>query len=316
MKEYKINPHQRFEKYNENECWQHYISKINLSEDINILSKYDININNYKEKISITNFIFEYIDKTNKQKCKEIKEFIEKYEWLGKLPNRPTHRFIATYHNIISGVVIMATPNTFATNLLGNEKKYKNIEKLIARGACISWSPYNLASWLLSRSMHWMVRNTDFRLFSAYSDPEAKELGTIYQALNFYYLGQNSGANILYLDPKRQDLGWHSSRNHRHKSAWYRYANEIGHKNLFKDNPNYMGKYTPIWNNIPIDIINQLKQKQIEYTKSCICRVSKPKHKYIYVLGNGKLETKKLRKLFENYNKNIINKIYPKKRGE
>ena len=47
---------------------------------------------------------------------------------------------------------------------------------------------------------NWMVKNTEFRLFEAYADPEAKELGTIYQACNFYYVGDNFGSDKLYFD--------------------------------------------------------------------------------------------------------------------
>ena len=49
-----------------------------------------------------------------------------------------------------------------------------------------------------------MVRNTDFRIFTAYSDPEAKELGTIYQAMNWTYLGQTSGTAKQYLTQPNQ----------------------------------------------------------------------------------------------------------------
>ena len=37
-----------------------------------------------------------------------------------------------------------------------------------------------------------MVNNTQYRLFTAYSDPQALELGQIYTALNFYCLGQKA----------------------------------------------------------------------------------------------------------------------------
>ena len=42
---------------------------------------------------------------------KEIKQFIERHEWLGKIPNRPTQRFTARLkkNNVLAGVVIMAT---------------------------------------------------------------------------------------------------------------------------------------------------------------------------------------------------------------
>jgi hypothetical protein len=87
----------------------------------------------------------------------------------------------------------MATPNTFSFAL---GKENRDIIKLVSRGASISWAPKNLGSWIVSRACKWMVQNTDFRMFEAYSDPLAKELGTIYQALNWTYLGQTSGGLV------------------------------------------------------------------------------------------------------------------------
>ena len=76
----------------------------------------------------------------------------------------------------------MGMPNAFST-LLG--EKTKEIDRLIARGASASWTPKNLGSHILMMCMKWMVENTPYRLFTAYSDPTAKERGKIYQGLNF-----------------------------------------------------------------------------------------------------------------------------------
>ena len=89
-------------------------------------------------------------------------------------------------------------PNAFS-KLLGEDTK--DLERLISRGACISWSPKNLASSFVMWCIKWMVQNTQYRLFTAYSDPIAKELGTIYQATNFYYLGQKSGTTTRFINP-------------------------------------------------------------------------------------------------------------------
>ena len=79
-------------------------------------------------------FEFAYVDKQDKVLCTEIKDFIERHEWLGKLPNRPTHRFTARLRGsgILAGTIIMATPNAFS-NLLGKTNRDK--EKLISRAA-------------------------------------------------------------------------------------------------------------------------------------------------------------------------------------
>ena len=173
------DPHKRWKDYDKEHCWQYQMREDNLGEDLQNLPPWV----DYRE-LSTKDFDFEYVDKSEKEKCDEIRDFIKKHEWLGKLPNRPTHRFTARLKegSILAGVIIMAVPNTFS-HLLGKENS--NLEKLISRGACISWSPKNLGSWLIMKSVKWMVQNTEFRYFTAYSDPEAKELGTIYQACNF-----------------------------------------------------------------------------------------------------------------------------------
>ena len=42
----------------------------------------------------------------------------------------------------------------------------------------------------------------------------------------------------------------------------------------------------------------------------------KPKHKYIYILGRTKKETKKLKKLFDKHNPGVLELAYPRERGE
>jgi len=137
--------------YNKKHAWQYDIRLKNFEADLaqsNLSREELLNLN-------IKDFKFSFIDSKHIFKCHEIKSFIERHEWLGKMPHRPTHRFIATYKGILAGAVIMATPNTFS-HLLGKENMH--LEKLIARGSCISWSPKNLASALLMYSINWMAQ--------------------------------------------------------------------------------------------------------------------------------------------------------------
>lgn len=64
---------------------------------------------------------------------------------------------------------------------------------------------------------------------------------------------------------------------------------------------------------MPNDIASKIKLLSKEYQNSCEKRKLENKHKYAYVLGKNKKETKKLRKFFEEKNK--IYK-YPKERGK
>ena len=299
----------RFKNYNKDHCWQYEIRQQNLISDLKEANLTEEEYNSLR----IQDFEFSYVDKEDKEQCEEIKLFIERHEWLGKLPARPTHRFIARLkkNGIIAGAIVMATPNAFS-HILGKENRDK--EKLISRGACISWAPKNLGSWLIMKSIKWMVKNTQFRMFSAYSDPEAKELGTIYQACNFIYLGQKSGTAKQYFDPNKPELGWFSDRDFRKKSKYKLYAQRIGL--TLEEWKGYMKKYSPNWEIIPEEIKIKIKEEEKKYRESCECRDTKPKHKYIYILGRTKKETKELKKILDNLNPGVLELEYPRARGK
>lgn len=296
--------HELYESYDKEHCWQYDIRQKNESSDYleSGLTKTTI------DKMRTGDMVFEYVDKEDKDKCEEIIKFIKKHEWLGKMPNRPTHRFTARYNGILAGVIVMTTPNAFS-KLLGDGTK--DIEKLISRGACVSWSPKNLGSWIVMKSIKWMITNTNFRVFTAYSDPEAKELGSIYQACSFIYLGKNSGANKQYLDPTNIKIGWVSDRHFRHKGMYKKYAISIGLTAPIWNS--YMKKYSPNWDIIPGDITKKIKEELIRYRNTCKVRTAKPKHKYVFIKGHNKGQTNMLLKLF---NDNTKRYDYPKIRGE
>lgn len=241
-------------------------------------------------------------------RCHEVKSFIERHEWLGKMPTRPTHRFIATYKGKLAGVVVMATPNAFS-DLLGKENKH--LEKLISRGACISWSPKNLASALIMYSIRYMVKHTEFRFFTAYSDTEARELGTIYQACNFTYLGQSSGAKYSYSDPNDPAQDAFSDRLFRKSSFIRRKAIEVGIE--WRADWHYGDKI--LWDQIPDEVAYEIKAAIQSYQDSCERRRIPLKHKYVYILGKTKAETKHLKNIFRNLNPRLVDLPYPKIRG-
>ena len=301
-------PQERFKEYKEDKCWQSHIRDVNMNEDILDVCEKTGSTSDDISNLRVSDFEFIYVDKEEKENCQEIKKFIERHEWLGNLPIRPTHRFAAYYKGYLAGVIIMATPNAFSYPL---GKENRGMEKLISRGACISWSPKNLGSSMIMFSIRWMVKNTHYRAFTAYSDPEAKELGTIYQACNFYYIGQNNGGTKMFYDKAKPKSGWFSDRNFRLRSYYKNYCKilniEIGDGWFKKEGVN--------WSLIPEDVQKKLKDYAKYYQSTCESRKVPPKHKYIYILGATPKETKVLRKQFEELNKNKIGN-YPKERGK
>lgn len=247
---------------------------------------------------SITLSDFEYKPLTSDKEKSDATEFIKRYEWLGTIGSYPTHWFGAYYNGILGGVIIMGMPNAFS-KMLGENTK--NIERLIARGASASWCPMNLGSNFLMWCIKWMVKNTKYRLFTCYSDPQAKEKGSIYQALNFYYLGRKSGTTVRCINPYNKEKIV-TDRAFRARSFYKRYAKDL-HIEWQKD---WSNDQKILWENVPDDIEKRLR----DYSKKMYEESEKiefpSKHKYAFVLGKDKRETKALRKLFLEKNK-----VYP-----
>ena len=291
--------------FNPDSCWQYEIKTKTAPEDLEVYdsSYIPLNLNEVK---------FSFIDKSNVETCRKIVHFIERYEWLGKLPVWVTHRFIAEYGVVMIGAVIMSTPNRFSC-LLGED--YKNKEKLIARGASISFAPKNTASWLIMNSIRWMVKNTPFRIFTAYADPMAGELGTIYQACNFYYLGQSYGGGYIYINPETEE--WYGSSYFSQRSVIKRAAIEAG----ISWKPEYIksnksgSKRIINWNGMLNGTKEAIKDAVKLYKNKFIKVKSKKKHKYVYILGKTKGETLMLRGMFEDLHPNLAKLSYPKDRG-
>lgn len=199
----------------------------------------------------------------------------------------------------------MGMPNAFS-KLLGDDTK--EIERLIARGASASWTPFNLGSKFLMWCMKWMVANTQYRLFTCYSDPQAKEQGSIYQGLNFFYLGQGSGTTVRCINPYNPSKIV-TDRAFRARSFYKRYAKDLG----IQWQKNWSNDQCILWDNIPDDVEEQLRA----YSKEMFAKAEKisfpSKHKYAFVLGKDNRETKYLRRKFLELNKVYD---YPKNRGK
>ena len=105
--------------------------------------------------------------------------------------------------------------------------------------------------------------------------------------------------------------GWKGDKAFTERSEYVRHAKDMGID--FKKEWRRNGKVN--WKNIPDQIATKLKAAATAKKASCIKRPAAPKHKYVYVMGRGKKETKRLRKLLFQNNPNLP-LDYPKNRGE
>ena len=115
------------------------------------------------------------------------KAIILKYEWLGNLG--AARYFFGLYHgNYIAGVA--AFGDTFGTRVSASVCGSGHANKVITlvRGACVHWAHPHAASFLITRACELMVVR-GFNIFLAYGDPQAGEIGTVYQSANWTYCG-------------------------------------------------------------------------------------------------------------------------------
>lgn len=289
----------QIEEYNKPWCYQYQKRLDTLQEDMERYGWSQEDIDN----ISLNDFEFSFI--TEKKDKEEATDFIKRYEWLSTVGSFPTHWFTAKYKGILGGVIIMGMPNAFS-KLLGEDTR--EIERLIARGASASWCPMNLGSKFLMWCIKWMVDNTQYRLFTCYSDPQAREIGSIYQGLNFFYLGQGSGTTVRCVNPYNPDKII-TDRAFRARSFYKRYAKDLG----IEWQKNWNTDQCMLWENVPDDIEQKLRDYSKEMFKNAKKIEFPSKHKYAFVLGKDKRETKALRKKFLELNKVYE---YPKERGK
>ena len=231
----------------------------------------------------------------------ETKKFIEKYEWLGTIGVIPKWCFTARYKGVLGGVVLINEPTAYSKILGENTHIY---EALIQRGATASWTPKNLGSHLIMFACKWMVWNTDKRAFIAYGDPKANELGIIYQACNFEYLGNTFGNKYLLSHPMINQGKLFSSQILKRTSTFKKWCKEnqitvqktwINEKG-FKD-----------INNIPHNIKDEWKKWINNLILESKKTIIQKKYKYVLIRGKNKKEAKFLKSL-----KNYKTYSYPK----
>lgn len=115
---------------------------------------------------------------------------ILRYEWLGTLPSTRRHYgiFFGPY---LAGVTAVAVGNGAGGAYGAMQFGIERLElATLQRGACVSWAPPGTNSKLVSWTVRLLARDEPaVKLMIAFADSEAGEVGTIYQAAGWTYLG-------------------------------------------------------------------------------------------------------------------------------
>tara|TARA_R110000737_G_scaffold152341_7_gene181654 strand:- start:1613 stop:2350 length:738 start_codon:yes stop_codon:yes gene_type:complete len=148
------------------------------------------------------------------------KQIILKYEWLGTMPPFIQDCFGLYFEGPLG--LTLGGAIVFSQRLEANLKDAEHMKKTVippeavylSRGACAWWTPKNSASYMIANAAKQMGNVSVL----AYADPDAGEVGSIYQALNWVYVGptkDHSDPSGFYVDGKfrsTRDLKMYSTK--------------------------------------------------------------------------------------------------------
>jgi hypothetical protein len=136
---------------------------------------------------------------------KDAEKIIMRYEWLGSMPQvgkafyglfTPGKHVIGS-HELIGVACFGLGPSPQSRDFCGKENRDRVI--CLERGACAPVQPKtgkhsdNTASYLIANACKAAYKDHGWGAFFAYSDVEAGEIGTVYQACGWSYIGQGVG---------------------------------------------------------------------------------------------------------------------------
>jgi hypothetical protein len=132
----------------------------------------------------------------------EADAFIRRYEWLGT-PGHPLARYCARdFVGDVAAVALFGRAHVQSAGLCralnpkslsDDDRAYLRTVACLERGATAHWAHKHTASWFIPRALAMASADHGWKTFYAYSDPDAGEVGTVYQACGWKYLGIGPG---------------------------------------------------------------------------------------------------------------------------
>ena len=213
--------------------------------------------------LSLKRSIIKRVDRT------VAKSIILKYEWLGTLPNGCNIFYGIFFKEYCAGVVCIGT--SAGANINAYKEfglKNKNELAYLARGANVHWSPLGANSRLVSIACSLLKKETDCKIIIAYSDTDAGEIGTIYQACNWICIGRGSSTS-QYVSPNGRIYDQKHPSNLRQtyggtRKYWHTRLINEGWKTQ-KSNPKY--RYVCILDKKDKKLVSLISRKKTRYPK-------------------------------------------------
>lgn len=131
---------------------------------------------------------------------KLAEQIILKYEWLGTMATGVNRFYGIFYGNYCAGVTSFAPAGFNLPSLAKSFRVDGSQLAYLGRGANVHWAPKGSNSKLIAYSLK-LESQLGNKLAIAFSDSDAGEIGTVYQASNWVYVGQNDVAWKQWVSP-------------------------------------------------------------------------------------------------------------------
>lgn len=118
-------------------------------------------------------------------------QIVLKYEWLGTMFPAINRSYGIFFGNFCAGVTTFSVAGFALPSLCKTFGVSNSDLAYLARGACVHWAPVGTNSKLISWSCRLETKRGS-KIAVAFSDTDAGEIGTVYQASNWIYVGTGS----------------------------------------------------------------------------------------------------------------------------
>lgn len=199
---------------------------------------------------------------------KLAEQIILKYEWLGTMAATNHHHgiFFGLYCAGVTCVSIPYLGASASAHLEWGLDKYEFA--YLARGANVHWSPQGANSKLVSWTCKLLARNTKAKLIIAYSDTDAGEIGTIYQACNWICVGRGSSTKQwVSPDGVVRDNKYPGNLAKRFNGKRSDYANALRDAGWYEQDSNPKWRYVYVLDKSDKRLTNLVESKRTEYPK-------------------------------------------------
>lgn len=195
-------------------------------------------------------------------------QIILKYEWLGTMAQTKWHYgiFFGSYCAGVCCVAVGAA--TGGVNAHIPFGIARDELATLARGACVHWAPTGANSKLVSWTCRLLAQDTKCKIVIAYSDTDAGEIGTIYQACNWIGIGRGASTRQWLAPNGRiydQKYPWDQARKYGGtRAAWVAKLKAAGWREQ-ESNPKY--RYVQILDRTDAALVARVEAMRQPYPK-------------------------------------------------